>query len=298
MKRRLKPLIKALVSVTAASAALYLGRVLGLYLLARAFRMLNLTMATYPLAPGWMRFLADNTDALANLTGLLVGSCALILLRGLFPPAGSRFKTRFVIWFIVSALLGFGLVLALRLADELRQEPGTDYLAASVAQGILWALFAFVQALFLRGCISEGFRLAFGRRTALIMSALSQAAVFVLVFGGLGVLPVLNGLITGALFWRLYEKTHSLWPETLASFGFLLGSRVTAGYPDGPVYAVSRSVWTGFGTGLESSLIFMFILAALAAFSVRGRIRSLKYASKNAVHRKSLRRKASGSRRA
>ena len=56
MTKRFRPLLKALICLFAALAAMYLGRVLGLFLLSRAFSALNLNGNTYNAAPAWMRF--------------------------------------------------------------------------------------------------------------------------------------------------------------------------------------------------------------------------------------------------
>ncbi len=289
MTKRFRPLFRVLVCLAAALTAMYLGRVLGLFLLSRAFSALNLNSNTYNAAPAWMRSLADNADALSNLTALLLGACALLFLRGLFTDGPDRFKARYALAFILPAILGYGSVRLLRMLDELRLDAGANYALASAAQAALWALFALVQALFLRGCLCEGVYQSLGKKAALALSAVLQAAVYVLTGTGMGILPVVNGLLAGALFWFMYESSRSLWPEALLFFGFALGSRVLGGYPDGPVYAVSRSVWTGFGAGLEASLFLTIILAALCAYCARGRIRSFLHVSKAAVSRKSLR---------
>ena len=239
--------------------ALYLGRVAALYVLARAFAGAGLSSETYASAPAWLRFLATNADALANITGLILGCCAVVLLRKGANPLG---RIRRKDWLTLPLGFGYGVgaLSLLRLLDEVRFLPGSftvDWLGC-----LLWLCLSVFTALCLRGAFDANDN----RWVAYAASMLLQALFAWYLHGQFDALLTVNALLFGWLSTRFYRRKKSLWPEILLLYGFALGQRVICGYPKNTVYYVSANLLNGGNAGLFGSVLTTVPLALIVAF--------------------------------
>lgn len=251
----LKGVLKGLFGAAAALAAVIAGRVIGLYILSRAFGKAGLTAETYAFAPGYLRFLADNPDTPVGLAGYAFGITALMFLRDMFPARQGRLRAVYCLLPLAAAGTGFGLVKLLTALDEIRTF-GT--IEASAASEYIKLLFrGLFRGLFLYACLYEGF----GEKLSLPVCGLFSAFLGCVMSGGVNVLPAVNGFLAGWLGARLYARTSSVLPGALIYWGFGCGSRLLAGYPGENVFSVSAGVWYGGADGLNASVLLALILA-------------------------------------
>ncbi len=250
---------------------MYLGRVLALYILARAFAGFNLNDGTYAVAPAWMRFLADDANELCNIIGLWAGICALLLL-GRQADDKARVRLFELALPFAGALTGFAAVALLNALDEVRYAGARDLgRAAAYAQILLMHAFF---ALFIR---ANACALVKSARLKICLSAVLQAGFALAAAGGFETTLFLNALIWGALCAALYEKKRGVFAEIALAAGFYLGHRLLAAYPGAGAFYVEADVWTGGDAGLYNSVLLTAALMSCALLTLcRGRLKNLK----------------------
>lgn len=249
-----RPAVKGALALVTALACVYLGRVGALWLLARLFQNANLNSDTYAYAGKALRFLADNADSIATLTGLFIAIAAGLYLKDLFEGEDGAITARAAAQLLLPLLTGYFTVRLLVSADAVR-EPLVRTYGTPCAWLLCLALCA-ARSIVLRGCCVKAAKESAGETAALIVSAVLDGIFFLFVFGGgKNVLACVNGLLTGAVMASVYRMTRSLWPELLICSGFTAGCRFLGGYTDGGLYSVGEGILTGCGRGIECSLV-------------------------------------------
>ena len=257
--RRLNPLWCLLGGIL----VLYLGRVAALFVLARGFEQINLNAETYSVAPRWLRFLADNADALASMIGLLLGICALILIKAgactlLWP------KRKQLLWLPGGLLLGIGFIALLKAVDEIRFLPRGAHTGA--VEYALWLCLTVFLALWLRGAFDARANSCLSYFTSMLLQ--SVAALYLLC--SFDAVLTLNAPLFGFLSVKLYRRTGSVLPEIFFLYSFTLGHRLISAYPAPRGYYMSANCLNGGDAGLFASVFTTGILAFMIAILLIG----------------------------
>lgn len=278
---RFRSALKTAAAIAVSVAALYAGRVAGLYLLSRFFRAVNLTADTYAQAPSWMRYPADHADQICACIAYAAGITAVLFLRDLFPVRPTAAVRRFLLLFPAALCAGWGCVRLLIGLDEIRELSGGAVFDA--AEGILTALYAVFCGQLLCRCICAGLQ---GTRMIAVGACVAVSALLsCLRAGAFGPMTAINGALFGALAAEIRFTQNKAWPAALLQAGFLLGARVLGGYPGANIYYVSDNLWSGGAAGMNGSAVTAILLAALCA--VRFFYSEVRHGKKAAVHRES-----------
>lgn len=245
--------------------ALYLGRVAALYVLAHGFAQINLNTETYPQAPAYLRYLADNANEIASTVGLILGACALVLIKsGACALKGPTLKQLPLLF----AGLGFGagFILLLKAVDEIRFLPRGAH--TGLIDYALWLCLIIYMALWLRGAFGTNAN----RFACYPVSVLLQALFALYLYGGFDLMLMLNALLFGFLGVRLYRKTGSVLPEILLLYGYTLGHRLLSAYPAPRGYFMSANILNGGNAGMFASILTTaMLLIVLAAIGIADR---------------------------
>ena len=239
---------------------LYLGRVAALYVLARGFEAINLNTETYIKAPAALRYLADNANAVASIVGLILGVCALVLIKS--GVCALKRPTLQQLCLLLPALgFGAGFILLLWAVDEIRFLPRGALTGA--IDYALWLCLAAFMALWLRGAFDAGAKWYL----CYPVSMLLEATFALYLYGGFQAMLALNALLFGFVGMRLYRKTGSVLPEILLLYGYTLGHRLLSAYPGPRGYYMSANILSGGDAGLFASVftaaMLLFILAGM-----------------------------------
>ena len=282
--KTLKAVFKAFLAVLIAIVTLELGRYLGLLILLKLFDTVNLNADTYALAPGWLRYAADNTDSITGLIALLMAFAVLLILRGLLKPEKRVLTFSHIFMGLFSGALSLFLIRLLTELDcirVIRPLPGWDIMNLALV-----ILTAAVSALLIRGCVCEILNDELPRWALVAVSAVLQAGLFSLMYGRLNPVLLINSACLGAAAAVVYTGGGALYCEICAFGGFLAAERCLPGrFPSANVYSVSSPLITGGDCGLEASLtltLVILLLAVLFVVLVKGAKSSGKKAS---VHR-------------
>ena len=245
--------------------AVWLGaRAVAFPALAGLFSAWNLNRVTYAYAPAWARFTADRSGEIIDIFALAVSTAVLFAL--------SRPK-RAPVWTMVFSLLAGALaaavpVFVLLLADSARFSAARTFNAPAACVLLLReALFSAFSALLIYQNAANA--LPNRPKTAACACAALQAALFCFESGRIHITLAINGLLIGAAFSALFQKTRSPFPAAACAFAFRAVSRVAFGYPDlGGVYIVSEEWLAGLSAGrLEGAGIVTLLAAASLAAS-------------------------------
>ncbi len=271
--KHLLALLNPALCIAGSILVLYLGRVATLYVLARGFQQLNLNSETYAHAPSWLQFIAGNADRLASFVGLILASCAVILLKNRASTDG-RSPWSSLVNLPVGFALGIGLLALLRWLDEIRCLP--DGFAADWFGCVLWLCRSVFTALCLRGAFDPDTN----RWAAYSISMLLQALIAWYLLGKFDALLTLNALLFGFLSVWLYRRKKSVWPEILLFYGYALSHRVLFAYPSGKLFYMSANPLSGGDAGLFGSILTaaFLVLAIVLGFlkNITIKKRSLK----------------------
>lgn len=267
----MRKLWRRAVALVSAPMLFFAARVGALWALSALFEAWNLNARTYAYAPAWARQIADLAGDIADATGLIAGSVALIFLIPRREKAGAR---RLAASLATGAALGGGLLAILLAAGSVYLAHWPTFAVAPAGLALLSEAALWLgAALWLRGALAPLCRGA-GKWAAGLASAMGQAALFLLMRGACNATLVLTGLLTGALFFLLAERTGSALCEAALCLGFRLAERVVWRYPDlGWAYPVSEPWLTGENAGgLMGSGLFLLCLLLLAGSMVLRRL--------------------------
>ena len=266
MKKRLNALLKLLAALALGAGAAYLGAQAALLIRSRALGGYGSDAGALQSASLLLRYLYTGEGEIAMLGAFAAAACWLLFAKELFRPLDAPFRAKWLCLLPLGLLLGWGTVALLQALDEIRYAGARSF--GLLPQYACQLALSGALALLLRGCITKAVHSAFGVKAALIVSALTEGAAGLLLYG-LSVLTAVNGLLFGALTALLYLEARSLWPETLLRFGFLSGARLLGAYPGGGAYWVSGSLWAGAQHGLEGSLtLTILLLLALSMYAL------------------------------